>query len=438
MSGMGKRLVRALLEEKTWEPCIAAGVDRTKLLDDAQVAWDWVREFHRTHGGEWPTVAMLEENTGVFLPEELDPLEYVADLVRKRHLGNELNEVGKSVGKLLDDRDPDEALRMIAAEAVRLREHSTVSAVTSLRRTGPAVADEYALVKASGGLLGIPTRWRRLDREILGWVDGTLNVVTAMQNTGKTWFACLIAEDALERGKRVLFVTLEMALDRIRRRMISIRHRIPWRRLLFCELDDAEEEMLRAELDEEVAGEGDILLADKQMVRTVADVSALVADYLPDLVVVDGGYRFQPTKDDKNSSLWANTVEVVNDLQLAAEMTRVPWVVTTQQGDANESGKPKKKKAGGKSMFAWGVRYGKEWVINPDTVIGLYQDQDLRMGNLMEVHLLKQRDGAGTGDRGFFHITWDFKAMQFMETTPETAGTAEDVGEGEEGMVWED
>jgi len=439
MSGMGKRLVRALLEEKTWEPCIAAGISSDKLLDDARVAWDWVRTYHREHGGAWPTVGMLEENTGVFLPEELDPLEYVADLVRKRALGVELNDVGKRVGKLLDDRKPDDALRELAAEAARLREHSPLSAVTSFRRTGPEVAVEYDTVKASGGLLGIPTRWRRLDREILGWVDGTLNVITAMQNTGKTWFACLCAEDAMQRGHRVLFVTLEMAMDRIRRRLVSIRHRVPWRKLLFCEMEDYEEEEFRRDLDEDMAGEGDILLADKQMVRTVGDVAALVADYLPSIVIIDGGYRFQPAKEDKNSSLWANTVEIVGDLQTAAEATRVPWVVTTQQGDANETGKPKKKKTGGaKSMFAWGVRYGKEWVINPDTVIGLYQDADLRLGNLMELHLLKQRDGAGTGDRGFFHITWDFKEMLFRETTPETAGTDEDAGEGEEGTVWED
>ena len=39
----------------------------------------------------------------------------------------------------------------------------------------------------------------------------------------------------------------------------------------------------------------------------------------------------------------------------------------------------KEKKKGTKHVRAWNVRYGKEWFINPDILIGMYQDDDLRL-----------------------------------------------------------
>ena len=65
-------------------------------------------------------------------------------------------------------------------------------------------------------------------------------------------------------------------------------------------------------------------------------------------------------------------------------------------------------------MRAWSVRYGKEWVIDPDVVIGLYANEDLRLIKQLEIHCLKMRDNAGDSS-GEFNIHWDTQKMNFLQ-----------------------
>lgn len=410
MSELGKRLVRSLLVERDMEVLAAQGVGEGDLFGDARDAFRWAMSFLRERG-EWPTASQVEEGTGILLPEHLDKLDYITDLIRRRTLGKAIESGVVEVSKLIGERKPDEALRLLTETGVRLRARSTSVGVDSFRATGGERLAYYEAVKATGGLLGQPTPWPSLNKRIMGWVDGCLHVVTAMQNMGKTWFACIVAADALARGKRVLFVSMEMANDRIARRVAAVRYRVPWGKFLRCELEEATERELATYAAADKEGEGDILFADKKRVKRVADVVALTLDNRPDIVVVDGGYRFRPGAS--TGGQWESTVEIVAQLQEAAEATGPPWIVTTQQGDASETGKEKKP---GTKMRAWNVRYGKEWVINPDIVLGLAQTDLQRLDGVMELHLLKERDAAADEKRRpFFNIHWDFKGMDFSE-----------------------
>ena len=158
-----------------------------------------------------------------------------------------------------------------------------------------------------------------------------------MQNTGKTWMSCIIADHALSLGKKVLFVTMEMSGPRIMRRLDAIRYKLP-----FGDLRDGELELFtvdRWKAEAAAGGRGDILVADKKMVQKVGDIVSLVNEHRPDFVVVDGGYRLE----GKGRGSWDKVVDVVNGLQIAAEITDIPWLVTSQLGDASESGKESKK-----------------------------------------------------------------------------------------------
>ena len=213
-----------------------------------------------------------------------------------------------------------------------------------------------------------------------------------------------------------------MSSIRIERRIDAIRYKLPFGKLRDAELDAMREEDWKKRLEEAAVEkvDSDILVADKKSVRTVRDVYMLVQQYKPDIVIIDGGYRFE---GDERYGQWAKTVSIVNDLQVFAEMSNIPWVVTTQFGDSEETGKEKKK--GTKHVRAWNVRYGKEWYINPDILIGMYQDDDLRLIKRMEIHPLKVRDG----DRAFdmFTIGWSMDEMEFKE---DAGGLFEMTGSG--------
>jgi len=413
MDGLGRKLIRSLVAAKSFAPLTEARVGREDVFDEAREAYDWVVEYVLDNLGDWPTAEMVEENIkDCALDEVARPLKYEADLVRKRRLGNEISNGVKDAAKAIDARDPDAALKILTKTALDLQPLSTAARVESFVESGPTRLKEYENAKSRSGLLGIPTKWEKLNSSIQGWVNGTLNIVAAMQNTGKTWWACIDTEHAMSIGCRPLFVTLEMAERRIARRLDAIRYQIAFGKLRNCELDPHDEIAWSKAIKDAAAAYSDVApdikIADKKIVRTVPDCVALVQEYRPDIIYIDGGYRFEPA--GKALGGWADTKDIVNDLQLSAEKTNIPWVVTTQLGDSSETGKAKKKKDG-KRLRAWNVRYGKEWVINPDNVIGLYQDDELRRWNRMENHILKVRDAADVYDE--FLIKWDREKMEF-------------------------
>lgn len=411
MDALGKRLVRSLLDVKRPAALTEAGVGREDIFDDGLAAYDWALKFVADKG-DWPTTLMVEENTGIGLPDEGEPLDYIVDLIRKRSLGKALEKKLKSAAELIESRDPDSALMEISDAALSLRHRSTTSKVVSFRESAEERIDGYKKTREVGGLLGIHTPWSKLDHHIQGWVDGTLNVVTAMQNTGKTWFLVINASHCMSLGRKVLFVTMEMSATRIQRRLDALHYKIPFKDVRDAAMDLHTEarwkdEVLKAK---ETIGEipGDVLFADKKLVRNVSDVAALVADYKPDILLLDGGYRLE----GRGKGSWETAAAVVRDLQISAEISNIPWVVTTQQGDSSETGKDVKR---GPKMRAWNVRYAKEWVIDPDVAIGLYANDDLRLVHQLEMFVLKMRDEAEGHRRDSFKINWDTGKMKFEE-----------------------
>lgn len=411
MGYLGLRLISGLIKDKSFVVVDSKGIPETAFFDESRDAIRFCRNFV-TNYGVWPTLEVVSTEIGRELPTEDTPTEYLADLVRKRWLSTELE---KSVGnaiKHIEKREPDIAVDLLSKISIELKAVSTRSPIVSYKKSGGARFEDYVLARDAGGIIGIETPWDKLNGGIQGWVDGSLNVVAAMSNTGKTWFLCVCADHSERILKnKVLFVTLEMSAARISRRLDAIRYKIPFGVLRDCELDPEAESAWEASLRGLVGSseESDIYIVDKKAVRTVTDVYNIVQELKPDIVFIDGGYRFE---SDRGAGQWEQTLNVVTDLQVYAEKTSVPWIVTTQFGDSNETGKRKRK---GEHVRAWNVRYGKEWLIHPDVLIGLYADDDLRLIKTMEVHVLKVRDA----DKIFnmFTINWDVSKMLFEESS---------------------
>jgi hypothetical protein len=404
---LGLRLVRSLLEEQSLGELTKQNVSGSDLLHDAKKAFEWVMDY-LAKNGSWPTVKITEENVKITFNTTVDPLNYIADTVRKRSLSRHIESGMEEAIKCITDRDPDKAVSVLqAAVLTRNLQSGTTREVKSYADRSKDRATGYETRHTTGGLLGIPTPWKKLDDLLMGWVNGELIVVIAMQNTGKSWWLCVVADHLRKQGKKVLFLTLEMAAERIETRLDAIALKMPFSKMRKADFNPTELALVKSGLDALSAGPGDILVVDKILARTVADLNALVVQHKPDIVLVDGGYRFEsPGKDNGN---WESTKKIVADLQYSAESSAIPWIVTTQYGDADETGKTPKK---GPKMRAWGVRYGKEWVINPDVALGLYADEDIRLLEQMEICPMKLRD-AGDDDRSPFRINWNTEKMMF-------------------------
>ena len=399
--GLGLRLFKSLLDSKKVEV-----LEKLKIEDflpgKVRDMFAWILHYRLTYNNLPTEIAFIDE-FGSVLPPDIEDLTYLHEQILKRNLGFKLTQNLEKVAGHLDNNDPDAALTQLIQVTQSLSAEKPVQ-ITSYKQAAAQRIQKYKDNLANQVFDGIETPWQEVNDKIQGWMNGTLNVILGRPNTGKSWWLCIVGDDCLTKNKSALFVTLEMPSSRIIRRLDALRHKLSFGKLRNLKLSPDE----LKKWEDSVAAEktsADIIVLDKQQIRTVTDTVMAVKKYKPDIVLIDGGYRFT----GRSKSQWENTVEIVNDLQVYAEETNIPWLVTNQYGELKED----TKKNAPTDKMSMSARYGGEWVINPDIVIGIQQSPDDRVLHKMQVHILKERDSAGETDLNQFHINWDLIGMNF-------------------------
>lgn len=229
--------------------------------------------------------------------------------------------------------------------------------------------------------------------------------------THNTWLSCIVANECLNDNKKVLFVTMEMATPRIFRRMDALRNKVSFGKMRNSALTDDDIKAWEASVGNE-ASTGDIIVVDKRQVRTPQDVYLLARKHNPRIVIVDGSYRFESTT--KGRAQWEDAAKIATDLQLYAESTNIPWLVTSQLNViGDKSGKIQMSDA----------RYSKEFGICADVVCALSQAPEDRLLKKMRIHLLKVRDHDSESSTEEVYVNWDLVSFNFSQHSPINFGT---------------
>lgn len=403
---LGENLIAAILEEKKFPQ----GVSADDLNHGAKAAYKYISEYVNSYG-KFPPAGDVVDSTGVTLPAVYPVVEAAADKIRRKSLSRTLDLSLRGVVSALNANDPDEAaslLKRAADTTPTNRKHLPLD----YRSTGGSRMESYLELAPLNGLRGYATPWGTFNDAAMGLVNGELVVFAAYYGTGKSFLCCVLADHLMNQAAKVLMVTMEMPADKIARRTDAIRHRIPMSllRRSLSGADPAAVDRWRKGMLQDSEKKGNILIADKKMVSCASDIMGLVRDYEPTVVIVDGGYRLQ----GKGSGRWETTANTIEDLQLFAEESDIPWVVTTQMGDSSDTGKESKKPG---KINAWKVRYGKEWLIDPDVVCVLAQTSVQKELRQMEIHIHKLREGDS--DKPYFITNWNLDSMDFSEIVAE-------------------
>ena len=383
------------------------GIDE-KYFAECKDAFRYVRD--NTLAGRVPTFNEVQTNFKLKLDKvDQGDIEYLTESVRKRYVNFKINPHIEEAVKHLEDQDPLSAikeLRLVADYEKFLLDRTSLH---SLKRDGEKRFADYELTKNSGGVTGIPSKWKQINDCCGGYVNGQFYVLAAFTNVGKTWALCIAADDItnkIDKDECILVVSTEMQPQRVARRIDCVKHSINFQKMRKGALEDAEEDEWVDIIVDAASGAvdyGDVETIGKTDCKNVDDIKMLVKELNPRAVLIDGGYRLQPSNG--KSQDWNKQVQVIEEMQEAVIETNIPWIVTTQVGETEK----KSKGSSDKGSTYHGMRYAKEWMINPDNVFLLQQDEDLKAENRMLWTNAKVRDGDQVGESWQSH--WNPKTM---------------------------
>jgi len=408
MGAIGSRIIQHVLAYSSYEQVISSGVSDDHFLGESRDAFTYLRECRVR--GRTPTTFEVGDKFPIDLTHEVEEgdLDHLITLIKKRHVLQQMSPILDEGMDKVSKNEVEEALALFSQLDGLQAELVKEDSVKSFKLSADERLEAYYKAKESEG--SIPSMWESFDKWTGGWCEATLYVLAGFTTVGKTWSLIISALDASRKIKEdecVLIVSTEMAQARISRRLDSVRYQLDFTELRDGTLSPAQEERWANAMAEEMDSPGgDVKIADSQYVNCVDDILSLCYRYKPRMVLLDGGYRLRAkgTRGD-----WEKQVRVIEELQRAVIVTNIPWVVTTQLGDAAETGKGMTKG----STERWNVRYAKEWLINPDVVVALSQNEDLELAKEMNWQFLKLRDAEKR--TASFKTNWDYKKFDYSE-----------------------
>ena len=262
------------------------------------------------------------------------------------------------------------------------------------------VSELYA---SKGGITGLPTGFKDLDRLTSGLQPSDLILIAARPSMGKTAFVLNIAQHVAVREKKtVAFFSLEMSKEQLVQRMLCAEAPIDAQRLRIGELDDNDWKKLVTAADrlagapifiDDTAGITIMEMRSKaRRLKIEHDLKLIIIDYLQ---LMQGG-----TGSNRSENRQQEISEISRSLKALARELKVPVVALSQLSRGVESRQIKK------PMLS-DLRESGSLEQDADIVAFLYRedyyDPDTDKKNITDIIIAKHRNGPVDSIELFFH-----------------------------------
>lgn len=258
------------------------------------------------------------------------------------------------------------------------------------------------LYASKGGITGIPTGFKDLDRLTSGLQPSDLILVAARPSMGKTAFTLNIAQHiAVREKKAVAFFSLEMSKEQLVQRMLCAEAAIDAQRLRIGELEDNDWKKLVVAADrlagapifiDDTAGITALEMRTKsRRLKIEHDLKLIIVDYLQ--LMQGSGSKGGENRQQEIS-------EISRSLKALARELSVPVIALSQLSRSVESRQVKK------PMLS-DLRESGSLEQDADIVAFLYREDyynpDTDKKNITEVIVAKHRNGPVDTVQLFFH-----------------------------------
>jgi replicative DNA helicase len=223
-----------------------------------------------------------------------------------------------------------------------------------------------------------------------GWHGGELITVMGRTGQGKSIVMLNFAYSAWLSGKNVLYVSIEMPILQLKRRLYSRMTAVEYFKLKNAEHLTNEQLIFVEDKVKEIKSEHDnvFLILDAPSACTAAFIENRIANFERstgkkiEFIVVDPIYLMKPNKKDEDDPVGA----ISWDLKLLARTLDVPTMVANQ---INREGH--KRHMTGKEMDAMDSSSSDRLGQNSDVMLGIFSDEQ----QWLKLSIVKYRDGKG-------------------------------------------
>ncbi|MBQ2088301.1 MAG: replicative DNA helicase [Selenomonas sp.] len=330
-------------------------------------------------------------------------VSYHAKIVKeKAELRNLINVATEIAGKAYEDSDEvenimDEAEKKILAVASRQGGGAFESMKNIVMRTFERI---NILYESKGGLTGISSGFKDLDKLTAGLQKSDLILVAARPSMGKTAFTLNIASYVGLHGGSVAFFSLEMSKEQLMQRMLCSEGGIDASRLRTGQLDDVEWNKLVGVADK--MSRAPIYIDDTAGITVMelrSKARRLKAEHGLDLIIIDYLQLMQGRASKNSDNRQQEISEISRSLKALARELDVPVIALSQLSRSVESRQIKK------PMLS-DLRESGSLEQDADIVMFLYRedyyDKDTENKNITEIIVAKHRNGPVDSVQLFF------------------------------------
>jgi replicative DNA helicase len=313
------------------------------LTSDHFVSFQEIFNFIQRHRHKYSVVPSADIvkanfNEEVYIKDVPEnELKYLADeLIRNSAARKAIGIINKYQDLLITDTYG--SIDAISSQLAQIKRTSAISKSLTdkdaMRRLALMKSRKEALGK--GLMIGTPTGISAFDRVSFGWQPGNFALIVGRPKVGKSWLLQYMGCIAYKAGKRVLYISPEMNTDEVDLRFDTLMGRLEGYNFLNDKLTTGDIDLVKYQqwLDK-LSKRSDWITFDSNngSTFTIASIAALVDEYNPDVLLVDGIILLNgPGKTD-----WERVKTLAYDIKNLTQAKKIITLGATQASrDAGE------------------------------------------------------------------------------------------------------
>lgn len=339
------QVIGKIIETQDFHTVTKLKIDESFFLSDSQTkeAFRFLRDHFLNENtyGEVPSWQLLQSRFAGFpWAHSFDGLATLCQELRRQKMKADLYSAMDRMNATIDS-DPAVAMAHMRESLTTMSTQHEITSDLLLSAAYEQLYADYNLIATSGGITGIPFPWHCLNEDTQGMHPGQFIVLYGRPKSMKTWVALVMAVHAYLHGMRVLIWSLEMSEAQMLRRIAAIVCAVDYDKFKKGTLDQLTRDRVFQTLmtirDEELlkvnaTGHSAALLATQPRGESsgTTALQAKIAEFKPDLVVVDGMYLMRDDRQKVRSVDWKSVAHISQDLKQCARINGIPIIGITQ------------------------------------------------------------------------------------------------------------